>query len=84
MFHLQSILWNLLNNIVKGNVFAIVQSFEFVAHVLEKQTILLRIGLQSTLQQPQDKLHLKFANISICFLRNAISFRRYNEDINSR
>lgn len=66
---------------MKSNIFAIVQSFQFIAHVLEEQAILLWIGLQSAFQQPQDKLHLKYVNISICFLLSVISFRWYNENI---
>jgi len=59
---------------MKGNVFAIVQSFQFVTHVFEEQAILLRVGLQSTLQQPQNKFHLKCINISICFSRMLYRF----------
>lgn len=57
---------------MKSNIFAIVQSFQFIAHVLEEQAILLWIGLQSAFQQPQDKLHLKYVNVSICFLLSTL------------
>lgn len=39
------------------------QPFELIAHILEEQAILLRIGLQSTLQQSQDVLHLKYKEV---------------------
>jgi len=46
-----------LDDIVKGNILAVVQLVQLIAHVLEQQAILLRIALESSLQQPQDELH---------------------------
>lgn len=58
-----SVSWNLLDDIVEGNVFAVMQPFEFIAHVFEKEAILLRISFQSALQQPQNVLYLKFIDV---------------------
>lgn len=58
-----SVSWNLLDDIVEGNVFAVMQPFELIAHVFEKEAILLRISFQSALQQPQNVLYLKFIDV---------------------
>jgi hypothetical protein len=49
----------LLQNIVEGNIFTIVQAFQLVAHVFEEKTVLLGIHCKSSLQQSQDELHLE-------------------------
>jgi len=42
---------------VEGHILAVVQLVQLIAHVLEQQTILLRIALESSLQQAQNELH---------------------------
>lgn len=41
---------------MEGDVLAVVQSIQLVAHVLEQQPVLLRIHLQPALEQAQDEL----------------------------
>lgn len=65
-----------LNDVMESYVFAVMQSFQLVAHVLEEQAILLRIRLQSALQQSQDKLHLERR---ICTSYRLFSTLRYQD-----
>ncbi len=41
---------------MKGDIFSVVESFQLVAHVLEEESIFLRIDLKSTLQKSENEL----------------------------
>lgn len=58
-------MFNSLDDVVKRDVFSIMQPLELIAHVLEQQPILLWIGFESTLQQSQYKFHLKRTMVSL-------------------
>ena len=47
-----------LEDIMEGDLIAIVQPLELIAHVLEQQPVLGGLHFESTFQQPQDKLGL--------------------------
>ena len=47
---LRRILKGLLENIVKRNVFPVMQSLHFVAHVSEQKAVLIRFDFQAALQ----------------------------------
>lgn len=45
-----------LDHIVEGNILAVVQLVQLIAHVLEQEPVLLRITLQPALEEAQDEL----------------------------
>lgn len=40
---------------MEGDVLAVVQPFQLVAHVLEQESVLLRVHFEATLQKAEDK-----------------------------
>ena len=48
--------WEHAENIVKGDVLSVMQLLQLVAHVLEQESVFLRIDLQTAFQQSEDEL----------------------------
>lgn len=57
-----------LDDVMKRDIFAVVQALQLVAHVLEQQPLLVRVALQPPLQQTQDELHLCRDKGMVCYV----------------
>lgn len=47
---------------MESDILAVVKPFQFKTHVLEEESVFLRINFESTFQQPQNEFHFAHGN----------------------